>query len=97
MGLKKDINMSGSQYSWASSIFYVGYLIWEIPTGRLLQVLPLGKYTGFNIIAWGIVLSCHAAATNAVGILVLRFFLGFFEASVSPGKTPAPQIKQHGG
>jgi ACS family allantoate permease-like MFS transporter len=86
MGMKKDLSMSGSQYSWASSIFYFGYLIWEMPTGRLLQYLPLGKYTGFNIIAWGIILSFHAAATSTTSILVLRFLLGFFESSVTPGE-----------
>ncbi len=56
-----------------------------MPTGRLLQYVPLGKYTGFNVVAWGIVLSFHAAATNTIEILALRFFLGFFEFSVSPG------------
>lgn len=84
MGMKKDLNMSGSQYSWASSIFYFGYLIFELPAGRLLQFLPLGKFTGANVIAWGIILSCHARATNTAGMLALRFLLGFFESSVTP-------------
>lgn len=96
MGLKEDIHMTGSEYSWASSMFYLGYLIWEIPTSRLLQILPLGKYTGFNIIAWGVVLSCHAAATTATEILFLRFLLGVFEASVTPGMTYALLMQQYG-
>ncbi|KAF2721898.1 MFS transporter [Polychaeton citri CBS 116435] len=84
MGIKQDLHMTGTQYSLASSMFYFGYLVWEFPTGRLLQLLPLSKYTGFNIIAWGAVLACTAAARNYSAVLALRFLLGFFEASVTP-------------
>ena len=33
-------------------MFYFGYIAWEYPTTRLLQFLPLGKYSAFNIIMW---------------------------------------------
>lgn len=42
--LKSGIGISGTEYSWLSSLFYFGYLAWEYPTSRLLQRLPLGKY-----------------------------------------------------
>lgn len=42
--LKSGINLTGDQYQWLGSMFYFGYLAWEYPTTRLLQVLPLGKY-----------------------------------------------------
>jgi ACS family allantoate permease-like MFS transporter len=38
------INLHGDQYQWLGSMFYFGYIAWEYPTTRLLQVLPLGKY-----------------------------------------------------
>lgn len=94
MGIKKPhtdnkmtsgINLSGSQYSWLGSVFYFGYLAWEYPTNRLLQRLPLGKYSAFNIIMWGLVLSCFAAVENYSGAIAVRFFLGVFEAAVTPG------------
>ncbi|KAJ5771660.1 hypothetical protein N7520_002189 [Penicillium odoratum] len=28
LGLTRDLNLHGSQYSWTSSIFYFGYLAW---------------------------------------------------------------------
>ncbi|KAH9900158.1 MFS general substrate transporter [Xylariomycetidae sp. FL2044] len=85
MGLQKDIHISGSQYSWVASMFYFGYLFWEWPTNRLLQRLPLAKYSAFNIILWGLVLCCLAAVKNFAGAMTVRFFLGAFEAAVSPG------------
>jgi ACS family allantoate permease-like MFS transporter len=63
----------------------LGYLAWEYPTNRLLQRLPLGKYSAACIIIWGTILSCFAAARNYPGALAIRFFLGVFEAAVTPG------------
>lgn len=34
---------------------------------------------------WGIVLMCHAAATDFAGLATARTFLGVFEASINPG------------
>lgn len=67
------------------SVFYFGYLAWEYPTNRLLQRLPLGKYSAFNIIMWGACLSCFAAVSNFEGAVAVRFFLGLFESAVTPG------------
>ncbi|KAI1459273.1 major facilitator superfamily transporter allantoate [Annulohypoxylon moriforme] len=85
MGIKKDLNLQGQDYSWIASIFYFGYLFWEWPTNRLLQRLPLAKYSAFNIIMWGLTLCCLAAVKNFSGAMTVRFFLGAFEAAVSPG------------
>ena len=62
-----------------------GYLAWEYPTNRLLQRLPLAKYSSFCIIMWGLVLCCMAALQNYSGAIAVRFFLGVFEAAVTPG------------
>lgn len=83
MGLKQDIGLSGHQYSWIGSMFYFGYLFWEYPTNRLLQRLPLGKWSAFNVIMWGLVLCCMAATKNFAGAMTVRFFLGVFEAAVT--------------
>ncbi|KAH0490712.1 hypothetical protein TgHK011_002169 [Trichoderma gracile] len=83
--LDKDLKLKGDNYQWLSSLFYFGYLGWEFPTNRLLQRLPLAKYSAFNIIMWGIVLSLFAVTENFGGAVVIRLFLGVFEAAVTPG------------
>ncbi|OJJ50512.1 hypothetical protein ASPZODRAFT_106152 [Penicilliopsis zonata CBS 506.65] len=85
MGLETDLKLKGSEYQWLSSLFYFGYLAWEYPTSRLLQRLPLGKYSGACIIIWGTILSCFAAVHNFSGAVAIRFMLGVFEAAVTPG------------
>ncbi|KAJ5463474.1 MFS allantoate transporter [Penicillium sp. IBT 31633x] len=85
MGLKEDLGLVDDQYQWLGSLFYFGYLAWEYPTNRLLQRLPLGKYSAACIIIWGLILTCFAAAKNYSGAIAIRFFLGVFEAGVTPG------------
>ncbi|EME42131.1 hypothetical protein DOTSEDRAFT_89608 [Dothistroma septosporum NZE10] len=86
MGLRTDTNLNpnSQEFSWVGAIFYAGYICWEFPTTYFLRRLPLGKYTSSQIILWGIVLTCHAAATNYGSLLALRFLLGVFEATVTP-------------
>ncbi|CAK7237622.1 Allantoate permease [Sporothrix bragantina] len=85
MGFKTDANLIGQDYSWVASMFYFGYLVWEWPTNYLLQRLPLAKWSAANVIVWGLVLCCMAAVDSFAGAMAVRFFLGVFEAAVSPG------------
>jgi len=85
MGLRTDTNITGGQYSWLGSMFYFGYLAAEYPANRLMQRLPLAKYTAVNIVIWGVILTCMAATQNWAGLMVVRTLLGVFEASITPG------------
>ncbi|CAG8972763.1 hypothetical protein HYALB_00006855 [Hymenoscyphus albidus] len=85
MGLQKSIHLKGDNYQWLGSMFYIGYLFWEYPTNRLLQRLPLAKWSAFNVIMWGLTLCCMAAVSDFAGAVAVRFFLGIFEAAVTPG------------
>ncbi|KAJ5844525.1 uncharacterized protein N7525_002266 [Penicillium rubens] len=87
MGIREDLHLVGSQYSWSSSIFYFGYLFFSYPASLLMVKFPLGKYLTTVFIMWAVVLACHAATTNFAGLMVARFFLGCTEASLSPGFT----------
>lgn len=49
------------------------------------MALELTDTAAINIIMWGLVLSCFAAVKNFAGAVAIRFFLGVFEAAVTPG------------
>lgn len=83
-GIREDLAIHGQQYSWLSSIFYFGFLIWALPTNFLMQRFPIGKYLGFNIFMWGALLMCQAAATNFTTLAVLRALSGAAEACSDP-------------
>ncbi|KAM7193099.1 major facilitator superfamily transporter [Rhypophila sp. PSN 637] len=83
-GLKEDTGLRGQEYSWVSSIFYVGYLLWTYPTTILIARLPIGKYLGANTLFWGAVVALTAACTGFRGLLAARFLLGVAEATITP-------------
>ncbi|KAJ6591523.1 major facilitator superfamily domain-containing protein [Mycena vulgaris] len=82
--LSKDLSLHGKQYSWLSSLFYFGYLVFEWPTTLLSQKFPIGRYIGVAIILWGGILLAAAGAHNFAGMAVLRFILGGFESLITP-------------
>ncbi|KAM3419862.1 hypothetical protein BST61_g3191 [Cercospora zeina] len=83
-GIREDLNLVGTQYSWLSSIFYFGFLAWALPTNLLLQRFPVGKYLGFNIFLWGFFLMLQAAAPNFSTLAALRALAGAAEAVADP-------------
>ncbi|KAJ5159382.1 uncharacterized protein N7482_006386 [Penicillium canariense] len=83
--LTEDLGLHGTQYNWASAVFYFGYFAWSWPSSYLIVRLPLGKYLSLAVFLWGGILMCHAACTSFSGLMAARFFLGVGEASVAPG------------
>lgn len=52
-----------------------GYLCGTYPMVFGLQRLPIAKFTAFNIVAWGIIVTCMAACHNYGGLLGLRLYV----------------------
>ncbi|KAI7906633.1 major facilitator superfamily domain-containing protein [Cokeromyces recurvatus] len=87
LDFKQDLTLVGNQYSLIGSIFYLGYLLYQLPNNYFLQTISVGRYIGIIVFLWGIILTCTAAGTNFSQIIALRFLLGFFEAGVYPSLT----------
>ncbi|KAH3899982.1 probable Allantoate permease [Saccharomycodes ludwigii] len=89
MGLRTDLKMHGTEYSWVGSAFYFGYLggLFVIPP--LLQKSPwFMKSVSIIVILWGMVLACHAApSVNYASFIFLRCLLGFLESAITPSFT----------
>lgn len=83
LGLRTDLHMVNSMYSWTGSAFYLGYLVFEFPAVRLLQRFPVAKTVACFIIVWGAILSLHSTP-NYAGFVALRTILGMLELSVTP-------------
>ncbi|KAF9020481.1 MFS general substrate transporter [Hymenopellis radicata] len=83
-GIKDDLKLKPSEYSWLSSIFYFGWLAWALPTNILMQKFPLSKYLAFNIFMWGVLLMAQAASRNFTELAILRILSGAFEATADP-------------
>ncbi|CAG9990059.1 unnamed protein product [Clonostachys byssicola] len=83
-GIKDDLELKGTEYSWLSSVFYFGWLVWSIPSNLIMQHCPPGYYLAFNIFMWGALLMCQAASHSFTTLTVLRVLSGAFEAIADP-------------
>jgi MFS family permease len=77
-------NLGGNKYAWVASIFYIGYFIWEYPATILIQKLPVGRYVGMNILAWGLMVGATSACTKFGQLLTARIITGALESTISP-------------
>ncbi|KAI8099338.1 major facilitator superfamily domain-containing protein [Halteromyces radiatus] len=84
LGLKTDAHIDSTQFNFLGSLFYLGYLVFQIPNTYLLQRLPIGKYLGGLLMVWGVVLACMSQGRDFSTLGGLRFVLGFFEAGSYP-------------
>ncbi|KAH6900565.1 major facilitator superfamily domain-containing protein [Thelonectria olida] len=84
MGLRKDLNLKGNEFSNIATFLFVGLLCFEVPNIYFLQMVPAAKWLGANVTLWGIATACGAAAHNYQTLLVSRVFLGIFEATIGP-------------
>lgn len=75
-GLRDGLELKGEEYSWLSSSFYFGWLVWAIPSNLLMQRCPPAWYLAFNIFMWGVLLMAQAAAQNFAGLFSLRILSG---------------------
>ncbi|GAB7356839.1 hypothetical protein MBLNU459_g7713t1 [Dothideomycetes sp. NU459] len=83
-GMRKDLGLVGQEYSWVTSIFYLGYLVAEAPASYLLGRMPIRVFAGVSIFIWGVMVILCASTKNFAGIMALRFFMGVFEAGIGP-------------
>jgi len=89
-GIKDDLGLKGDEYSWLSSIFYFGWLLWAIPSNLIMQQCPPAYYLAFNIFMWGALLMCQAAAQSFAALAAMRVLSGAFEAIADPAFVSIP-------
>ncbi|KND87710.1 putative transporter [Tolypocladium ophioglossoides CBS 100239] len=84
-GLEKDLGMSGTDFNLATSIFFVGYILMQLPSNMLITRVRPSLYLATSVLLWGIMSTCNATAYNFAQLVVTRFILGFVEAPFFPG------------
>ena len=84
-GLQKDLGLTGTQYNTALTIFFVPYIVFEIPSNILLKKLTPHLWLSACMFLFGLVTVCQGLVQNYSGLLATRFFLGLAETGMFPG------------
>ncbi|TVY16003.1 MFS transporter prlL [Lachnellula arida] len=85
-GLQKDLHLTKDlQYNTALTIFFVPYIVFEIPSNILMKKFSPRVWLTGCMFMFGVVSICQGVVTSYGGLLTTRFFLGLFEAGMFPG------------
>jgi MFS family permease len=84
-GMNQDLALSAAQFGFASGVFFVGYLILEIPSNLALHKFGARVWLARIMITWGIVAVLFTWVQSFTQLAGLRFLLGVAEAGFFPG------------
>ena len=77
--------LSGEAYALGAGLFYVGYLLFEVPSNIILVRVGARAWMARIVVTWGIISAAMMFATGPVSFGILRILLGFAEAGFFPG------------
>lgn len=83
--MNHEIGLSPKMFGFASSLFFISYFIFEVPSNLALQRFGARKWLARIMITWGLVSASTALVQGANSLYVVRFILGAAEAGFFPG------------
>ena len=85
-GLSQELDLvRDNRYNTALVIFFVPYILFEIPSNVILKKLKPNVWLSGCMFMFGLVTICQGLVQNYSGLLTTRFFLGLFETGMFPG------------
>jgi MFS family permease len=84
-GMNEDLALSAAQFGFASGVFFIGYILLEVPSNLALHKFGARRWLSRIMVSWGIVALLFTWVQNFEQLVVLRFLLGVAEAGFFPG------------
>ncbi len=82
--VNKGFGLTPSDTGFAAGIFFVGYMILQIPGGLLASRWSAKKVVAILMVLWAIPAIATGLAQNRMELYLARFILGFFAGGVWP-------------
>ncbi len=83
--MKQDLGFSDAMYGLGAAVFYVGYVLCEVPSNMLLARYGARRTFTRIMLLWGLASVGMMAVSSPTQFYTLRFLLGVFEAGFFPG------------
>ncbi|KAK5114944.1 hypothetical protein LTR62_002103 [Meristemomyces frigidus] len=84
-GMTKDLKMDSNQYSISLVVFFITYVIFEVPSNLILSKTRPSRFLPTIMTLWGIATACMALVQSYHQLLALRLVIGILEAGFAPG------------
>ncbi|KAK8128777.1 allantoate permease [Apiospora sp. TS-2023a] len=85
LGLPAELGLEGQQPNISLTIFFVPYILFEIPSNILMKKLSPRVWLSGCIFIFGVITIAQGFVKSYSGILATRFFLGLAESGIFPG------------
>lgn len=83
--MKQDLGFSDAVYGLGAGIFFLGYVLFEVPSNLLLMRIGARRTMLRIMLAWGLISSAMMFVSSPAMFYAMRFLLGAFEAGFLPG------------
>ncbi|CAM5252760.1 MULTISPECIES: MFS transporter [Streptomyces] len=80
-----DLGFSDAVFGLGASLFYLGYVLFEVPSNLMLHKIGARKTFLRIMVPWGLVSAVTAFMASPGHFYAVRFLLGVFEAGFFPG------------
>jgi MFS family permease len=84
-GMNASLGLSAAQFGFASGIFFIGYILLEVPSNLALHRFGARRWLARIMVTWGLVAVLFAFVQSYFQLAGLRFLLGVAEAGFFPG------------
>lgn len=83
--MSRDLHLSTGQIGLAAGLFFIGYILVEVPSNMMLRRFGARKWIARIMITWGLITAATAAVNSAATLYLARLLLGFAEAGLAAG------------
>lgn len=84
-GLTVDLNMEKTDYNIALFVFFIPYIIFEVPCNIILKKMAPSTWLALIMVLWGIATIGMGLINSFGGLVAMRILVGLFEAGLFPG------------
>jgi len=83
--MQTDLGFSDAAYGVGAGIFFIGYVLFELPSNLMLPRVGARRTFSRILVLWGITSACMLFVRSVPAFYAMRFLLGVFEAGFAPG------------
>lgn len=80
----KDLGLSDAIYGLGAGIFFLGYLLFEVPSNLMLLKIGARVWIARIMVTWGLISAAMLFVKSPTSFYVMRFLLGVAEAGFFP-------------
>jgi ACS family tartrate transporter-like MFS transporter len=83
--MNKDLGLSPAVFGFGAGIFFLGYLIFQVPANLILEKIGARRWMFIILAVWGVISAANAFMQGPYSYYALRLLLGIAEAGFFPG------------